>query len=107
MLLAVLDRHLTGGGELTAWYLASACDAQNCLYHGDGRGLERRGSGVELLDYSALPRLYWHPGLGTVEMPPMAWDEIASRPMEQRRPIRLPLPPVVPAGVFQPKPKSQ
>jgi len=107
VLLAVLDRHLTGGGELTAWYFASPCDVQNCLYHGDGRGLERRGSGVAPLDYSALPRLYWHPGLGAVETPPGQWDQIAARPVEQRRPIRLPMPAVVPPGVFQTKPRNQ
>jgi len=107
VLLAVLDRHLTGGGDMTAWCLSSPCDVQNCLYHGDGRGLQQRGSGAEPLDYSVLPRLYWHPGLGTVETPPAQWDEVAARPVEQRRPIRLPMPAVVPPGVFRPKSKRQ
>ena len=107
VLLAVLDRHLTCGGELAAWYLASPCDIQNCLYHGDGRGPERRGSGVASLDYATLPRLYWHPGLGTVETPPADWDRIASLPVEERRPIRLPMSATVPPGVFQPKPRSR
>ncbi|MBS2550191.1 hypothetical protein KGQ19_25310 [Catenulispora sp. NL8] len=101
VLLAILDRHLTGGAELAAWYLASPCDVRNCLHHGDDRGPEVPGSGVEPLDYKALPRLYWYPRLGTVEIHPWAWDTLAPMPAEERRPIRVPMPALVPPGVFK------
>jgi hypothetical protein len=101
VLLAVLDRHLVGAGDLTAWYLATPCDPRNCLYHGDGRGPERRGSGVEPVDYGALPPLYWHPGYGTVETHPAVWHELVARDTAVRRPIRLPTPATAPPGVFQ------
>lgn len=107
LLLAILDRHLTGGAELTAWYLASPCDVRNCLYHGDGRRPEVPGSGVEPLDYAELPRLYWYPGLGTVEVHPWAWDTLAPLPTEERRPIRVPMPALVPPAIFQPETASR
>jgi len=101
VLLAVLDRHLTGAGDLTAWYLATPCDSRNCLYHGDGRGRERKGSGVEPVDYGTLPPLYWNPGYGSVETHPALWHELVARDPSVRRSIRLPIPATVPPGVFQ------
>lgn len=99
--LAILDRHLTGAGDLARWYVASPCDTRNCLYHGDGRSRTHRGATVEPLDYGTLTTLYWYPGLGSVETHLGAWTEIASRPADSRRPIRLPMPAALPPGVFQ------
>jgi hypothetical protein len=101
VLLAVLDRHLVGAGDLAAWYLASPCDARNCLYHGDGRGPEHPGAGVTALDYLALSPLYWYPGLGSVEVHTAEWARLASQPADSRRPIRLPTPATVPPGIFR------
>jgi hypothetical protein len=100
VLLAVLDRHLTGAGDLTAWYPATPCDPRNCLHHGDGRGREHEGSGVEPVDHGALPPLYWHPGYGSVETIRRCGAN-SSRDSAARRPIRLPTPATVPPGVFQ------
>ncbi|WP_106584158.1 hypothetical protein [Murinocardiopsis flavida] len=69
VLLAILDRQLSGADEIATWYMASVCAPRHCLYHAPDADLRnpRTPTPPGPVQWPRIPAPQWLPGTGAVE----------------------------------------